>query len=162
MAAVAEELAAEAVDMLEELAIGNPRHLPTLAKAMNNLGVYTAALGQHRKALQMAEAAETIIRRLARGNSGFAPDLAAACTNLATRLGDAGRVQEAVVRSEEAVGIWRRLASVFPARYLADSLRNTANHCRILGRDDSAAAYHRERARILIRLQKGPPETPPS
>ena len=77
---------------MRELAQGNPGHLPALAKAMNNLGVYRAAL------------AEAIPQR-------YRADLADGLGNAANRLSEGGKYVAAEACRQEHDRIRARLGA---------------------------------------------------
>ena len=159
-----QEVALEAIELVvarARSANGDPRALPVLATALNNLSNRLSDLDRRDPALAAIEEAVGIRRGLAKARpEAFLPDLATSLSNLSHRL--SGRdPPKALAAAEEAISIWRRLCAEKPEAYLpglADSLNNLSMCFSRLDRQDKALVAIEEAVEIHRGLSEARPD----
>lgn len=134
----------ETVKLLEDLAANDPKRLPDLARALDNLGVRYAATGRHSEALATARRAVALWRRLEpRNPKAFTGELARSLSNLSNLCSASGDGQAALKASQEAVRHYRRAVQFDENRWkaeLATALHNLTADLMINAPKDAEAA----------------------
>jgi hypothetical protein len=99
--------------------LGDPSaYLPYRARALTNLGIQLARVGERRGALHTTGEAAGIYAQLAEARpAAYLPSLASVLTNYGTALAGVGDTRAALKATRKAVQIRRRLAEVDPATH---------------------------------------------
>ena len=148
-------------DAIPDLSWHDLNFVAERARLTHNLANRTAQLGDHERAVALAEEAVSICRGLAsRSPDAFQPNLAAALHGLADRYADIGRLDEAVASAREALAIYRELAVRAPEafrRNLASSLGSLGMKLTELGQHDDALLLAEEATAINRDLARHSP-----
>ena len=123
-------------------------HEPSLASALNNLGIQLSALGQ-REALAASQEAVKVFQRLAAADpTAYEPKLALALWGSGwVRVAMRTELDEALRAVEVSIGIFQRLMTVLPdafGRYLKAAYRTAADVLDLLGRAEEASNIRRQ------------------
>jgi tetratricopeptide (TPR) repeat protein len=108
--------------------LGDPSaYLPYRARALTNLGIQLARVGERRGALHTTGEAAGIYAQLAEARpAAYLPSLASVLTNYGTALAGVGDTRAALKATRKAVQIRRRLAEVDPATHPPELARALA------------------------------------
>ncbi|MEU4420160.1 tetratricopeptide repeat protein [Actinoplanes sp. NPDC024001] len=149
----------EAVGIYRKLSTDNPAILPTLAGALNNLGVNYNGIGRLTDAITPTEEAVGIYRKLSTDNPAYLPNLASALNNLGVNYNGIGRLTEAIAPTEEAVALRRKLSIDNPAYFpdLAGALNNLGIRYSDVGRRTDAITPTEEAVGICRKLSADNP-----
>ena len=156
-------LCSKAIATYRRLAQTNPQEYePSLARALNNLGIHWRNVGRLDKAMALFKEAVEVNRRLARANpAAHDLELAIALNSLGNLLPEAGQRDEGLRIAEEAVEVNRRLATANPVayeHYLAMALNTFANALQVQARWRDALRPTEEAVEICRRLAAANPE----
>ncbi|KAJ7791249.1 hypothetical protein B0H14DRAFT_3890761 [Mycena olivaceomarginata] len=106
--------AEKATELYRELVALAPRHLPTLASSLRNLGSILWDVGRRDEAIAACEEAVGIMQRVSSPETYFLPALAEALDQLAAYLTEKGDVVGASAAAAECVEVRREFAALPP------------------------------------------------
>ncbi|KAJ7349051.1 hypothetical protein DFH08DRAFT_864237 [Mycena albidolilacea] len=106
--------AEKATELYRELVVLAPRHLPTLASSLRNLGSILQGVGRRDEAIATCEEAVGIMRKVASSETYFLPALAEALDQLAAYLTEKGDVVRASAAAAECAEVRREFAALPP------------------------------------------------
>ncbi|KAJ7754898.1 hypothetical protein B0H14DRAFT_3600182 [Mycena olivaceomarginata] len=106
--------AEKATELFRELVALAPRHLPTLASSLQNLGSILQGVSRRDEAIAACEEAVGIMRKLVNPETYFLPALAEALDQLAGYLMENGNVVGASAAAAECAEVQREFAALPP------------------------------------------------
>ncbi|KAJ7754900.1 hypothetical protein B0H14DRAFT_3600188 [Mycena olivaceomarginata] len=106
--------AEKATELYRELVALAPRHLPTLASSLRNLGSILQGIGRRDEAIATCEEAVGIMRRVSSSEMYFLPALAEALDQLVAYLKEIGDVVGASAAAAECAEVRREFATLPP------------------------------------------------
>ncbi|KAJ7754904.1 hypothetical protein B0H14DRAFT_2290049, partial [Mycena olivaceomarginata] len=106
--------AEKATELYRELVALAPRHLPTLASSLQNLGSILWDVGRRDEAVATCEEAVGIMRKVSSPETYFLPALAEALEQLTGYLGEKGNVGGASAAAVECAEVRREFAVLPP------------------------------------------------
>ncbi|KAJ7796859.1 hypothetical protein B0H14DRAFT_2913230 [Mycena olivaceomarginata] len=106
--------AEKATKLYHELAALAPRHLPTLASSLRNLGSILRDVGRRDEAIATCEEAVSIMRTVVKTETYFLPALAEALEQLVGYLTETGHVGRAAATAAECAQVQREFAALPP------------------------------------------------
>ena len=153
----------DGLDLIRELAAGEPRLLPDVARADEEVAGRLRLWGYRLEAVAPVEEAARLYRQLAAAHRAYLPDLADALSNLGNRYSDVGRWHDAVALTDESVQLYRQLTGANAALQpdLALALTNLGNRYSEVGRWHDAVVPAEEAVELYRQLAAASPAFQP-